>query len=272
MKTVTNIFNKKLEIVETYKGANIVLDIEPVSHNICDHDGNSLDGDFYYISTESYAKVSLGLKNISTQAGRYVHRTKSDIAKGIEYVKEAIDKEIEYQIEKQRIRIATHRDSKITTYILNNVTINVLQYGDKLEIYANERPLRHPYLPKNFTLTDVLLNMHTRVIANYNVGKFSDIKTNYYKNRETHTIDMDFLPLYEFLGECIKIKDTICFPQNIRTSGRDNSISIVLAGNELLDVSIEDISKIEFATADVSPALMGMKKLVGLQNKLQFLE
>jgi len=272
MKTVTDSLGTKREVVETYKGTKILLDIKPVTHNICDHNGVTLSGDFYYITTESYAKVYMGCKNISIQAGRYVHRTKSDIVKGIEYIKKAIDKEVEYQIKRQRKRIYAHKNSKITTFVLNNVTINVLQYDSKLEIYVNEQPLRHPYLPENFTLNDVLLNVHTRTIAKYNVGKFSNIKTNFYKNRITHTIDMSVLPLYEFLGECIKIKDRVVFPQNIRTNGRDNSISLVIDGGEYLEVSLEDISKIEFATVDISPALMGIKKLAGMQNKLHFLE
>lgn len=251
------------KVIDTYRGFKILIDSKPVDCKIVDPDGKVLNKEIPYYG------VSIGGRKKYYTGCSGCYSSENDTKGAIEYSKRDIDRIIESTHNAQLERIQKHRNSKHVEYVLDNVTINVLIYGDQTKIYVNERPLRYASLPENFTLNDVLFEIHLRTIANYNVSDFKDVAVNYYKHKESVKVSKSILPIYSLLGELIEIKDEQFYLTDIRRYDYDGEkfIKLIGRGVEIL-VSVDELETVKLFKANKS----SMESLSGLMRKMQFLE
>lgn len=254
--------NSQKTVIETYRGVDIFMNNEPVSNSvsITDKDGlklNSIDKPYYSVSLGKY-------KNYTFQIGCY--SPKSADEKTLKYVKSKIDSEIEYRSKKQLERINIHRESKHTKFIFNNVIVNAFMYGSDITIYVNDMPLRNVFV-KDISLDSIKKSIHLCKRATCNVPNLTSFKKNFYKNKNTVKVNIGILPIYEFIGNTITIKNKRIDVINISHSFLDNTIMIVDIKRNQTPASIEDIESVKTMTP-----IQNVNILVALQNKLNFYE
>jgi len=249
-------------VIETYRGVDIFMNDEPISNSvsITDKDGlklNSIDNPYYSVSVGKY-------KNYTFQTGCYSPKPVDGTS--LEYVKSKIDSEIEYRSKKQIERINIHRESKHTTFVFNNVTVNAFMYGDKIAIYVNDMPLRNVFV-KDISLDNVKKSIHLCKRATCNVPNLTRFKKNFYKNKNTVKVNTGILPVYEFIGNTIIVKDKRIDVINISHSFLDNTIMIVDIKRNKTPISTKEIESVNTMTP-----IQDINMLVALQNKLNFYE
>lgn len=189
------------------------------------------------------------------------------------YTENKIDEFILNRKNKVLQKIENRKQTKLHTYVLNNVTIVVTFDADdnyETNIYVNNKPLRHVYLTKDFTFNDVLKQVYFNTIAKYNVADFNSnfIKKKYFKNIQTFTTDLEILPIYEYIGKIIKFKDKMHTIYNVWNHNNESDFKLFTDNGDIyLNVGdIKDLKIISLKSEDT------VKYLTALKNKVIFYE
>ena len=208
---------KNYNTIETYKGYDILMSNDKTDFNISDGKGIILN------KVTPYYRIYIKQKKSYVSGSCYTTKN-GDLT----YIKKQIDNGIQARKERALELRKTRNESRFYTYICNNVTIRVLFYGYNCEIFVNKRPLRHTRLSKDFTFEDVLAQVYYNTIAKYNVTYYDEQwlegkKYANYINIKTEVIDLDILPIYEYINRMICLLYTSPSPRDQRGSRMPSS-------------------------------------------------
>lgn len=170
-------------------------------------------------------------------------------------------------------KIKNRKQTKLYTYILNNVTVSVTFDADdryKTNIYVNNKPLRYVHLTKDFTFNDVLKQVYFNVIAKYNVADFDSnfVKKKYFKDIKTFTIDLEVLPIYEYIGMVVNFKDKNHTVYNVWNHNNESDFKLFTDNGDIY-INVEQVKDLKIISLESENT---MKSLIALKNKVNFYE
>lgn len=236
-----------------------------VNNNIPIHSGLVLKNGVKPSSRRAYKTVNLNISNFGGDV-------RGDInVCDLEHTRDVIDEHILERRNNTLQKIQNRKQSRLYTYILNNVTVIVTFDNDNTyntNIYVNNHPLRNIYLTNEFTFKDVLKQVYFNKIGNYNNYDSSFVKKNYFRDIQTFTIDLEILPIYEYIGMVVEFKNEVHTIYDVWEHNDESDFKLFTDnGNIYLDVDeIKDLKVI--ALESKSP----MKSFTALKNKARFYE
>lgn len=170
-------------------------------------------------------------------------------------------------------KVENRKQTKMYTYILNNVVVTVTFDADdnhNTNIYVNNKPLRHVKLKTDFNFDDVLKQVYFNTIAKYNIANFDSdfVKKNYFRDIQTFIIDLEVLPIYEYIGMVVEFKGKTHTVFNVWNHANESDFKLFTDNGDIY-INVTEVKDLKIISLkSESP----MKSLRAVKNKLNFYE
>ena len=164
------------------------------------------------------------------------------------------------------------KQSTLYTYILNNVTVKVtfdIDNAYNTNIYVNNQPLTNVYLTNDFTFKDVLKQVYFNKIAKYGITFDNDfVKKSYFRDVQTFTIDLEVLPIYEYIGMVVEFKNEVHTIYNVWEHNNESDFKLFTDNGDIY-LNVDEIRDLKVIALESETFI---KSFTALKNKAKFYE